>query len=258
MDKKIIAVLVVVVAIAAVLFFNPFKPAPEPTDENTYIVDKNVGEGATDLYTPEELLAHDTQLQQSDPVRYNALQQKDPAICNTEPKPEDIDWCKAAVAEVKKDESICTGLQGAARNQCYNDVARATQNLELCRNVTSVDWSDECIQGIATKQQNLNACFEIKNSAMGDDCIAIIAAAKADTQICKRIRETAFIDECIGGIASDTMNPDTCLLISDIGMGDACIYEIADDAMDATICKKMRDALFRQDCEERVITLPEE
>ncbi len=198
MDKKIIAAIAVVAIIAVVVIVvNPFKP-PEPVqpDENATLEDENIGPGPLDVLTPEELAAHDEQLQQSDPVRYNALQQGNIGICEQEKDASEIGWCKAAVAEKLKDESVCPLLEGGARNQCYNDVARATGKLELCRNISSTDWKYECITKLASINNKLDACDEIQDPDWSDTCIAQIAMDRKDTSVCSQVKDEFFRQDC--------------------------------------------------------------
>lgn len=198
MDKKIIAAITIVAIIAIVIIVvNPFKPPEQiPPDENADLIQDENLYGPLDYFTPEELAAHDTQLQQSDPVRYNALQQNDIGICEQEKDASDIGWCKAAVAEKLKDESVCPALEGGARNQCYNDVARATGKLELCRNITSTDWKYECIAKLASTNNNLDACDEIIDPDWNDTCIAQIAMDRNDTSVCSQVKDEFFRQDC--------------------------------------------------------------
>ncbi len=202
MEKKIIAAIVIVAIIAVVIIVvNPFKPPEQPfPDENATLEDENIGPGPLDVLTPEELVAHDEQLQQSDPVRYNALQQNNIGICEQEKNSSEIEWCKAAVAEKLRDESVCPTLNGAPRNQCYNDVARATGKLELCRNITSTDWKNECITKLASINNNLDACYEITNPDWSDNCIAQIAMDRNDTSLCSQVKDEEFRQDCIANI----------------------------------------------------------
>lgn len=138
MNKKVIIgiVIVAVIAIVAYSFLQPKAPASS-TDQNTTAAeeaDYNSLITQEDVFTPEETAAHNTQLQQSDPVRFEALQKSDVGLCQNEKDPSEVDWCKAAVAEKLKDQDVCPSLAVEnARNQCYNDVARAKQTLNYAK-----------------------------------------------------------------------------------------------------------------------------
>jgi len=205
-DRKIIVAAIAVIATIAIIIIviNPFKPQEPAPDENAMLEDENVGPGPLDVLTPEELAQHDTQLQQSDPVRYEALQKSDVAICEQEANAADVGWCKAAVAEKLKDESICPSLDGGARNQCYNDVGRATANLELCKNITSYEWKVECMTKVATLNDSLEQCFEIPDRDNIENCIAWIAMDRGDASLCSQITDVEFRQDCEYNITDET------------------------------------------------------
>ncbi len=246
MDKKtiIIGIVAIAIIVAALLVFNPFKkPEPVLEDEN----DPSLA-GPLDVLTPEELQAHEEQIESSDPVRFEAVQKKDPNICNQEPKTEDVGWCKAAVAEVLGDESICSALSGFARNQCYNDVARAKNNPELCKSIEDAGYRDDCLSIVAANAGKLELCFEVKNIDKGDNCIALIAWNSQNAETCKQLRDAEFKDDCVREIARATANPQTCAGMSDTGAADYCIKQIAFEQGDTSMCSAIKQATKREDC----------
>jgi len=195
MDKKIIIGIAIIAVIAIILIvINPFKPATVPADNTG--TDNN-SQAQDDYLTEEEKAAIDAQKQNSDIVRTMAIIAKDLSICEQEKNSEEIDWCKAAVAEILKDESVCPALQGAPRNQCFNDVARATGNWELCKEIISIDWKEECILYLASASKNTEICKEITDAAKIDDCYTLMAWAKNDQTICSMILEEDFKQDCI-------------------------------------------------------------
>lgn len=196
MNGKIIAGIIAIAAVIIIIFvINPFaKPVELPSDDENLVDD--VGPGPLDVLSPEELAAYEEGLKQSDPVRYQAMQESNPAICGNEPKAEDIDWCKAAVAEKMKDDSICPALNGAARNQCYSDVARAKADKELCKSISDGGWRDECVAKVAALLQNDEICLEVQDAEISDLCIAQIAIDKNYLLGCAKIRDPDIRFDC--------------------------------------------------------------
>lgn len=183
-----------------------------------------------------------------------------------------------------KDADLCDQL-GIYSNRCYNQVARALEQPELCRDVPREPDSGTCRAApgyIAEKycceiysfggfeeslgkcmadssNYDLEACNEIQDKTQKDDCFLHISKNinLTDLTVCDFIQDQdnkescfllAFIGLCENG--NPICNLDACdsdMLVTSHSK-DVCLVEVAAFEQNITICDIIEDDIEREIC----------
>ncbi|MFA5386942.1 MAG: hypothetical protein WC322_00915, partial [Candidatus Paceibacterota bacterium] len=81
------------------------------------------------------------------------------------------DFCLLQIAVMKKDASICEGLQERLKDQCYYGIALFSQDYSVCADLSSEESRDLCRMDVASAKKDPLACEAISDSLIKEACL---------------------------------------------------------------------------------------
>ncbi|MFH1225586.1 MAG: hypothetical protein V1676_07340 [Candidatus Diapherotrites archaeon] len=127
---------------------------------------------------------------------------------------------------------ICNLIQNrrAVRDDCVLEIAKATDNAELCKEIIANDFSkrDYCYSTIAVSLLNLDVCEGITAASKYVKCYSDIAMGKEESDLCATIKKEFWT------LAHSSKSE--------------CYYNYAIGKLDITVCGKIGDANFSGQC----------
>ncbi len=79
--------------------------------------------------------------------------------------------CDAGQGMQNNDVASCEKAEGVLRDTCFSDVARNTNNPELCKKITQTMLINTCYIGIVEKTKDTSLCENISVNYMKEVCL---------------------------------------------------------------------------------------
>jgi hypothetical protein len=160
--------------------------------------------------------------------------------------------CYEDVAEKKQVPDICERIEDqSSRGSCYHRVAIARHDPALCEKTGFIQsYIEECYRDIAKETQDLNLCEKITIQNIKNLCYSDIAVIKKDASIC----EQYGIDKsfCYRQVAEAINDPAVCEKEKTQPFRDFCFEEIAEDLKSLEICDRIENQSIKEICYRKV------
>lgn len=185
------------------------------------------------------------------------------------PSISDSDWATIKKAVEKKSGSVCSSLKSRERNICYLEVAKATNEMSVCRSVDDASVQVNCydhtirnnpeVQTLATCDQLASEpkeMLELKNR-----CYTGVAVLKKEFAICeKNIKTEETKTYCYMSVAAVSRSSEECKKFSDLVLKEndkqrilnECFTAAAYGSSDVELCKKVDGKVSQDRCVYRV------
>lgn len=141
------------------------------------------------------------------------------------------------------------------REALVNDIAQSSGDIEMCDLLESQDDKDNCYWSVARSTQDVKLCSDLSIEEQANRCADDINEAQAraleDPAFCEQIQNVSRQSRCqemlAGALTSENCEqrkPELCL---DIGF-----YELAHASLDSTDCNGIIDESLRMSCYDAV------
>ena len=154
---------------------------------------------------------------------------KDPSVCDLNEDAEDKDYCLQDVGIAMNDPSICKDIKTEGpRESCYLKVAQGTENADLCTKISDKTLQSNCIYDIARKKNDEKICALVEDTGIAANCYYDLAKAKDDVEICKSVSgDDDYRSYCFAYFAEKTKDETLCLEIEAGEDRDDCYKDVA-------------------------------
>ncbi|MBU0662553.1 MAG: hypothetical protein ABH854_04140 [Candidatus Diapherotrites archaeon] len=221
MERKIIAIVIVIVAL--VLVFVLYSGQGERIPDDEYVT----------LPSGDEILKaeYETFEDEYAGMPYEALELQE---CESAGEL-DRDLCITLAAKGQGNAGFCMGIENYdARSACYWGVAQETGNAETCANAG--DGAGTCYAEIAIMQGMPELCA--KSGAEKDYCFYALAIGGNKGALCANISLPPNRDNCYFRVATATLDVSLC---GNMGNnGSICVADIAYNTGNSALCERAK------------------
>ncbi|HHQ45119.1 MAG TPA: hypothetical protein ENN13_03175 [Candidatus Altiarchaeales archaeon] len=165
--------------------------------------------------------------------------------CEKEKTTFNKETCKAGVAIVKNDISICKTIASEGiRGFCVSTIAQCRGDESLCNEAGSdVSLIYTCVSMVAEGKKDASICEGISNPVYKKPCIRQVAAVTGNLALCDRIDDgETEKDRCFEAVAIYRKDPSICEKVS--GSIDywrqECVMKVSMAAQDMTLCASLK------------------
>lgn len=105
-----------------------------------------------------------------------------------------------------KTAADCAQKTASEKDQCYFDVALASQERDSCQLIGSLAKKNDCYYALAKAGVNSLVCEEIKGTASQgwkDECYRAVAEIKPDASLCQKVINLDWRNYCLAGAAKN-------------------------------------------------------
>ncbi len=171
--------------------------------------------------------------------------------------------CGAEIALFTGDVGVCEELSFLSKYDCYEEVAKQTEDPSICAEITTSGKKDDCYSAMAAELEDPSICLEISSGNDMDDCIYNYIYDYAswggyymdDWSICDEFSAPKWEQSyCYQEAAEDTGDLTYCDKITVEGgyyysySKSSCYATVAKDKSNPSLCAKLSDMEDRDDC----------
>jgi hypothetical protein len=150
-------------------------------------------------------------------------------------------------------EEYCNQINNNnTKNNCYIYIAIEKQNVSLCEFVLEkYKGIRECENQVAVATQELNICNQLTYILERELCYKQLGIATMNLSVCNLIVDTdQYKKECYYGVAKNNQDTNICYQYSKFLDIEYCLTEIAKITHNSTLCKDIKTVWLKEDCED--------
>lgn len=191
--------------------------------------------------------------------------------------------CYIDVALKHNDIKICEKINKSygkyvgkvnSRYDCYEEIARATNNLSLCKysggnkkwcyidvnrelalltgNASYCNHDTLCFRPLTSKFNNSDLCSNHSDTQNMELCLIYLASSNKDSLLCHNILNQTNKDKCYSNVGSKLLDPLLCNQVNEIKRKDDCYYIVGIKLLDIEICDLIIDIELKNRCKKRI------
>lgn len=213
----------------------------------------------------------------------NTKLKNDPSLCEKIKQESERDNCYSEIAIIMNDHSVCEKIkerkktdigkgERSAYDECFDKIARATNNSELCSSIIGDNGRNTCYTVIATTIGDSRICDNLSGEyaeQLRPQCYGLIARNKGDSSACDSIDSIASRNYCKDqAYLSEALNAKNVTPCHNVGSGreildknykipegtrtfggvEYCYEEVMRTTKRATVCGDIINDMKRKSC----------